>query len=149
MKKRTKRKVRPLLNPLHLAMTRVRGLSDGVLCDLRLMELSSIDAIATGIGDQKDISMLSGMAKLSEMMAGQGIGVEGLQVAIDAQVAIESIVERQNRLGKVGASMAELDALRSAFEVHDAQRQMLSHGEYEKFLKNVINKHDGSLLHNH
>lgn len=146
MSKHKKRRVRWVSsNPISIAITGVRKLNDNILSDLRLMELSSIEAIASGKGGQHDLSLLAGMAKLTEILADNGIGVEAKQIAIDAQEALHSITDRSDRIGKLGVSMAELDALRTAFDAHDQQRQMVSHSAYEKFLKGLINSFDSSV----
>lgn len=139
MRKRTRRKVYPLVNPIALAIDGARNTPDDKLNQLRVLELSAIDAIARGHGTVGDLSALRDMLNLSETMARGGVGPEALDPIDTAQAELVSMVDRHNRTGRIGATGPGLEALREAFRWHDLQRTSIHRSEYERFIQKTAN----------
>lgn len=139
MRKRTRRKVYPLMDPIAIAIDGASNTPDDRLNKLRALELSAIDAIARGHGTINDLSALRDMLNLAETMAKGGVGPEALAPIDDAQAELVSMVDRHNRTGRIGATGLGLEALREAFRWHDLQRTSIHRSEYERFIQKTAN----------
>lgn len=134
-RKKTRRKVYPLMNPIDLAIEGATITPNNQLDKLRALELSAIDAIARGLGTVSDLEAMRDMLNLAETMARGGIGHEVLAPCEKAQAELISMVDRFNRTGRIGATGPGLEAFREAFRFHDLQRTCIDRSEYERYIK--------------
>ena len=141
MRKKCKRKHYDLVNPILHAIEGACITSDDLINKVRQREKSMIEAIAgntvDGLYAYKGLCELLGVA---ETMARNGVGVEVLPACEVAQKALISLKTRFEKWGKWDITPNELFNLTELCEWHDLQRQSISRGEYEKFLKNAANR---------
>lgn len=131
MKKRTKRKVWGLVNPITMAIEGA-GVSGGKEVEtLRWGELVALESFKTGMAQESDWQLLSVMTAIAALMGYEGKGVEALAAARLAQRSLDSIEERYRKIGKWGCSGPELQSLRSMYEYHDLQRKSVARSVYE------------------
>jgi hypothetical protein len=139
MKKRTRRKVYPLVNTISMAISGAAITPENILDQVRLAELSAIESIAKGHGTMDDLSTLRDMLNLSETMARAGVGREALEPCEAAQAELVSIIERRSHTGRIGVTDPGLEALRQAFQWSDSQRTSVTRSEYEKYITKTEN----------
>jgi hypothetical protein len=139
MRKRTRRKVYPLVNPIEMAISGAGIATNDRLDKLRALELSAIDAIAHGSGTMGDLGTLRDMLNIAEVMALGGVGPEVLEPSRLAQRELVDMIERHNRTGRIGSTGAGLEAFREAYRWHDIQRTSIARSEYEHFIKKTAN----------
>lgn len=135
MKKRCKRKVYALTDPIGLAIAGAAITPDAKLNQLRMLELSQIDALARGAATLNDLRTLTDMINVCQTMADTGVGPEALPACAAAETALLAIMRRFERWGKLEALACEIEALREVFRYHDLQRQSISRAEYERAIK--------------
>lgn len=138
-RKKTRRKVYPLVNPIDMAIQGATITPNSQLDKLRALELSAIDAIARGRGTIRDLEAMRDMLNLSETMTLGGVGSEVLAPCKTAQAELVSMVERHNRTGRIGATGPGLEAFREAFRWHDLQRTSIDRSEYERYIVKTAN----------
>lgn len=135
MRKRCKRKVYALVNPIEYAIEGARVASQERLDKLRALELSAIDAFARGQATIHDWHAICQMMNLAEVMAKAGVGIEVLDAAMDAQSHLIDAKDRFERLKRMGTTGAGLQSFRMLYDYHDLQRTSISLSEYERFIK--------------
>jgi hypothetical protein len=139
VRKRTRRKIYQLVNPIEMAIQGAQITPDHLLDKLRMLELSAIDAIARGRGSIRDLESVRDMLNLSETMSLNGVGPEALAPCVAAQNELVSILDRYHRTGRLGATGPGLEAFREAHRFHDLQRASISRGEYERYIMKTAN----------
>lgn len=139
MRKQCKRRVYALnANLVSHVIEGARSISQQKLDKIRLLELSQLEALATGKATMADLLGMRDMLNLAETMADSYIGPEAKEACQKAQDAIISIMRRLDRWGKIEAVQGELEALRELFAWHDAQRQAISVAEFERMLNKTM-----------
>lgn len=140
MRKRTKRKVYPLLNPIEHAISGACVSPEADLDKLRERELKAINNFRTGQATLFDWENIKALLNVAENMSRAGVGIEVLSVCMQAQDHLIDAAKRFERLGKMGATGPALVCWQDLYEYHDLQRQSISRGEYERFLLQTINR---------
>jgi hypothetical protein len=140
MRKRTKRKIFALVNPLTHAIEGAAITDTRALDRLRIMELSALEAFRTGAAVKSDWDTLANLMNLTETMAREGIGPEALPVCERAQTALVAAWDRHHASGRMGLDGPGLQALRELAEYHDAQRTSISRSKYEECIRRCTNK---------
>lgn len=79
MKKRTRRKVYLLANPIALAIEGAAITDASALDKLRLRELSAVESFRTGKATREDWMSLADMLNICETLAKDGIGPEAME----------------------------------------------------------------------
>ena len=140
MRKKCKRVVRPLMNPISMAMESAAIPDKKSLDKLRMLELAAIEALAKGQAAANEWRDLAGMVNLCESMAEAGIGPEAFEATQRAQEALIEAFKRKDKVGgRLVVSGAGLQAVRDVFEYHDLQRQSVARSVYEWHIKRVKN----------
>lgn len=141
MRKKCKRVVRPLVNPIAMAVEGASVSDKSALDKLRLRELAAIEAMAKGVGTKQEWQDLADMCNLCESMARAHIGIEAIE---STEAAQKALIDVHARMAKTGGRMvlkaAELQALRDVFEYHDLQRSSVARSVYEAHIVKVTNK---------
>lgn len=135
MRKKTRRKVYSLINPIKHAIEGAAITAEKDLDQLRLRELDSIHAFSQGratVGDWHNVNAILG---LCETMANAGVGPEALEACAAGQEALIDAKLRYDRTKRMGTTGAGLQAFRDLYEFHDLQRQCVSRSEYERFIR--------------
>lgn len=135
MRKRTKRKVYALLNPIEHAIAGA-AITDNVALDkLRFGELAAIAAMAMGKGTITDWRLLADMVNICETMADSGIGPEALPHCERLQTDLIAAAHRFEKTGRMGLTGTGLVEAREVFLYHDAQRLSIPRSEYERMIE--------------
>jgi hypothetical protein len=135
MRKKTRRKIYELVNPVLWAMQGA-AITDKASCDkLALGELSAIESIAKGSGTVWEFRLLADMLNLCERMAENGIGPEALAPCEAFNDELSGMAERYEKTGKMLFTGAGLQLAREVQEYHDLQRQSITRSEYERMIK--------------
>ena len=131
MRKRTKRKVWALVNPIQHAIEGAAITPKDKADTLDRGELVAIESLRIGRAEEVDVHLLSVMTAVSALMAYEGKGVEVLPAARLAWRSLQAIEERQKRTGKWGCTGPEFQSLKDVYQYHDLQRQSVSRSVYE------------------
>lgn len=139
MRKRCKRKIWSLVNPIEHAINGARVTDEQSLDKLRLKELTALDAMKRGMGTTEDWTALVDMNNICEMFIKRGYGKEALQDCTLAHKSLKDAAIRYMKTGKMGLDGAGMNALSHVFEWHDAMRTTVSKSVYESIIQDVKN----------
>jgi hypothetical protein len=138
MRKKTRRKIYPLVNPITHAIEGACITDEATLSKLRWTEIAAICAFRIGTATKQEWHELNEMTSIAEVMARAGVGVEVLEVARQAESHLKKAALRFDETGKMELNGFELLTLSDLQEYHDLQRQSVSRGEYWLFIKKMI-----------
>lgn len=134
-KKRTKRKIWALLDPIQHALIGAAITPRKTLDKLRFLEYSALDAITKGKGTIQDWRTLVDVLNLSEVMAKGGVGPEVLPVCEKAQEALHKAAMRYQSTLQMGLDGVGIQAVRELLEYADLQQASISRAEFEQYVK--------------
>ena len=112
MRKRTKRKVWNLIDPLTHAIVGASITQREKLDKLRLLEYSALDAMTKGVGTVTDWRTLVDVLNLAECMGRGGIGAEVLPVCQKAQESLHKAAMRYQETMQMGLDGVGIKAIR-------------------------------------
>lgn len=135
MRKRTKRKVWNLVNPITYAIEGAAITSDKLLDQLRLGELAAIEAMRLGAANLNDWNLIKQMHGICETMAKEGIGPEALEACAVLQDELIAMAKRFERMGRFVVTAKALTAMRDVYEYHDLQRQSVPRATYDRMIQ--------------
>ena len=135
MRKRTKRKVWNLIDPLTHAIVGAAITQRDKLDKLRTLEYAALDAITRGKGTITDWRTLVDVLNLSEMMGKNGIGPEVLPICEKAQESLHKAAMRFQETKKIGLDGQGIQAIRDLIEYADLQQSSISRSEFERYIK--------------
>ena len=135
MRKRTKRKVWNLIDPLTHAIVGAAITQRDKLDKLRTLEYAALDAITRGKGTITDWRTLVDVLNLSEMMGKNGIGPEVLPICEKAQESLHKAAIRFQETKKMGLDGQGIQAIRDLIEYADLQQSSISRSEFERYIK--------------
>ena len=135
MRKRTNRKVWPLVNPIAHVLEGMADTPKDLLDKLRMRELSAIESFRMGRAHLQDWEDMNAVLNLCETMARGGVGPEALPACALAQAELLSAAKRFEGTKRMGLTAQGLEAFRHLCEWHDLQRQSIPRGDYEKWIK--------------
>lgn len=140
MRKKTKRKVWKLVNPIDYAITGAAITQDAELNQLRLRELSSIDAFSRGLATIDDWQTLTDALNIAETAGKMGVGPEVLPWCEKLTTALLEAAKRYEKIKKFGLSGEGLKAAKEIYALHDLIRTSIARSEYEKIIQKTKNK---------
>lgn len=144
MRKKTKRKVWALVNPITHAIAGAAITDTASLDKLRLRELAAIEAFRTGRASKTEWLDMADLLNICETLARDGIGPEALGPTLRAQESLAACHERHFDQGKsLALTGPELQSLREAFQYHDIQRLSISRSRYEQAIQKTANRLKG------
>ena len=135
MKKRTRRKIWGLINPVEHAIAGAAFVPEELLAPLRLRELGAIEAFRAGHAGLQEWHDVNAMHGLCETMAREGIGPEALEACERAEAALMEAARRFERTGKMGTTGPGLQAFRDVYDYHDLQRQSVARATYDRLIR--------------
>ncbi len=136
MRKRTKRKMWNLINPIQHAIVGASITHREKLDKLRMMEYSALEAMTKGNGTIHDWRTLVDVLNLSETMARNNIGKdEVMPVCQKAQDALHQAAERYQNTMRMGLSGEGIQAVRELLEYADLQQSSISRADFEKYIQ--------------
>jgi hypothetical protein len=140
MRKKTKRKVWALIDPIQHGIIGAAITQRDKLDKLRMLEYSALDAITKGQGTIHDWRSLVDVLNLSEMMARGGIGKdEVLPVCEKAQKALHEAAMRFQSTKRMGLSGEGIQAIRDLIQYADLQQSSISRSEFERYIQKTKN----------
>ena len=149
MRKRTKRKIWALIDPITHAIVGASITHRERLDKLRMMEYSALESITKGNGTIHDWRTLVDVLNLSETMARHNIGKdEVLPVCQKAQEALHQAAERYQRTMTLGLTGEGIQAVRDLLEYADLQQSSISRADFEKYIQKTRDyiKSNGNLV---
>ena len=135
MRKRTKRKMWNLIEPIQHGIVGAAITPRETLDKLRFLEYSALDSMTKGSGTVSDWRTLVDVLNLSEVMAKAGIGPEVLPVCEKAQDALHKAALRYQATMKMGFDGVGIQAVRKLIQYADLQQGSISRSEFEKYVK--------------
>jgi hypothetical protein len=149
MRKKTKRKVWNLIDPLTHAIVGAAITQRDKLDKLRMLEYSALDSMTKGSGTVSDWRTLVDLLNLSEMMGKGGIGPEVLPICEKAQASLHKAAMRFQESKKMGLDGPGIQAIRDLIEFADLQQSSIPRSEFEKYIqktKNYIKSHGDKVV---
>jgi len=149
MRKRTKRKIWNLIDPIQHAIVGAAITHRERLDKLRLLEYSALDAMTKGSGTVQDWRTLVDVLNLSEMMGKGGVGPEVLPICEKAQESLHKAAMRYQETMKMGLDGVGIQAIRELIEYADLQQSSIARSEFEKYIqktKNYIKSHGDKVV---
>ena len=144
MRKRTKRKMWNLIDPIAHAIAGAGITTRDALDKLRLSEYAALDAMIRGFGTVQDWKTLTDVLNLAETMGRGGIGPEVLPICEAAQESLRKAALRYQTTMRMGLDGQGITALRDLIEYADLQQSSISRNELEKWIvktrAHLINK---------
>ena len=140
MRKKCKRKVWPLLNPVTHAIEGAAITDTGKLNQLRMVELSAIEAFAKGRATPNDWRTIADMLNVSESLCQMGVGPEALESCEKAQEALGNAHARHSAGKPLLFTGPELQQVRDAYEYADLQRASVSRSDLERAVKRTADR---------
>jgi hypothetical protein len=148
MRKRTKRKVWALLDPIAHGIIGAAITPRNILDKLRFTEYSALDAMVKGMGTIQDWRTLVDLLNLAEMMAKNGVGPEVLPVCQKAQESLHKAAMRYQETMKMGLDGQGIQAIRDLIEYADLQQGSVTRAEFERLVQKTRDyiKSNGNLV---
>lgn len=140
MRKRTRRKVYALVNPIAYAIEGATITDQPALDKLQLLELAAIDAFARGVASVDDWRSIADMCNIAQTMADAGIGHEVMGTCAEVEMALQRAYGRYKTHGKLGVDALGLMAMRDLHEYHSLQRTSVDRSTYEACIRKTANK---------
>lgn len=134
MRKRTKRKMWNLVDPIAHAIAGAGITTRNALDKLRLAEYAALDAMIRGHGTVQDWKTLTDVLNLTETMGRGGVGPEVLPVCTKAQESLKKAAMRYQNTMRMGLDGQGITALRDLIEYADLQQSSISRAELEKWI---------------
>ena len=135
MRKRTKRKMWNLIDPITHAIVGAAITHRDKLDKLRILEYSALEAITKGQGTVADWRTLVDMLNISEMMGKNGVGPEVLPICEKAQASLHKAAMRYQETMRMGLDGEGIKAIRELIEYADLQQGSISRSEFERYIQ--------------
>lgn len=139
MRKRTKRKMWNLIDPIQHAVVGAAITPRATLDKLRFLEYAALDAITRGKGTIQDWRTLVDVLNLAEVMGKDGLGPEVLPVCAKAQESLHKAAMRYQETKKMGLDGPGIQAVRDLIEYADLQQASICRSEFERYVQKTRN----------
>jgi len=149
MRKRTKRKIWNLIDPITHGIVGAAITQRDKLDKLRMLEYSALEAITKGQGTVADWRTLVDVLNLSEMMGKHGVGPEVLPICEKAQESLHKAAIRYQETLQMGLDGQGIKACRDLIEYADLQQGSISRSEFERYIqktKDYIRSHGDKVV---
>jgi len=148
MRKRTKRKIWALIDPIAHGIIGAAITPRQTLDKLRLTEYAALESMTKGSGTVQDWRTLVDVLNLSETMARAGIGPEVLPICQKAQDTLHKSAMRYQETMRMGLDGVGIQAIRDLIEYADLQQGSVTRSEFERYVKKTRDyiKSNGNLV---
>jgi len=120
-------------------MTKVTDKKSAYLT-MHLKNLSALDSLAKGTANKQEIDIVIGVINVAEALCKLGVGSKYHQLVLDASSALYDVCKRSFEINdRFICRGSELSAIKTGYEVHDAQMEVTTIGLLDKALE-VIDK---------
>lgn len=110
-----------------------------ILLNLRIRHHAAMEALTKGVATHHDIDAIIAAMNMTEAFARLGIGQEYNYEIRDALIALRAVQARGAESGKFILKSAEMNAMNTAIEIHDAQLDAVTIKDMEKAI-DIVNK---------
>ena len=135
MRKRTKRKMWNLIDPITHAIVGASITHRDKLDKLRMMEYSALEAITKGRGTIHDWRSLVDVLNLAETMGRAGVGPEVLPICEKAQASLHKAAERYGTTMRIVLDGEGIQACRDLIQFADLQQSSIPRSEFERYIQ--------------
>jgi hypothetical protein len=148
MRKRTKRKIWALIDPIAHGIIGAAITPRQTLDKLRLTEYAALESMTKGSGTVQDWRTLVDLLNLAEMFARNGVGPEVLPICQKAQDALHKSAMRYQETMRMGLDGVGIQAIRDLIEYADLQQGSVTRAEFERYVKKTRDyiKSNGNLV---
>jgi hypothetical protein len=143
-RKRCRRTVWALINPITHAMTGAAITSTALLDQQRLMELSALEQFKKGVPSQDDWRIFADVSNVAFVMGESGIDPEVQTLCAQADAMLEACFLRYKKHSTIGRVAGEYEALAALWARHDQQRSGISRAAYDAAITKTANKIRGA-----
>ena len=140
MKKKCRRRIYQLVNPIAHAIAGAGITTDDCLKQLKDKEIAAIEAMRTGKATVWTWQELIDMNNICQVMARNGIGPEALPDSMLAEIELTHAAKRFEATGKMLLTGTGLRAINEVLEWHHLQRTSISRSEYERMIEKTRNR---------
>ena len=143
MRKKSKYKPKGVrLDTLNYVITGLTKVSakESEYVTMHLKNMSALDSLAKGTATKREMDIVIGVINVAEALCELGVGVEYHQLVLDASSALYDVCKRSFEINDRFICRGEqLSAIKTGYEVHDAQLEVTTIGMLDKAL-DVIDK---------
>jgi hypothetical protein len=127
------------MNWVVTGMTKVSA-KESEYVTMHLKNMSALDSLAKGTANKKEMDICIGVINVAEALCELGVGSEYHQLVLDASSALYDVCKRSFEINdRFICRGSELSAIKTGYEVHDAQMETTTIGMLDKAL-DVIDK---------
>lgn len=148
MRKRTKRKIWALIDPIQHGIIGAAITPRQTLNKLRFTEYAALESMVKGTGTIHDWRTLVDVLNLSEMMGRNGVGPEVLPVCEKVQDSLHKAAMRYKETMRMGLDGPGIQAIRDLLEYADLQQSSIPRAEFERYVQKTKNyiKSNGNMV---
>ena len=107
---------------------------------MHLKNMSALDSLAKGTANKKEMDICIGVINVAEALCELGVGSEYHEIVLNASSALYDVCRRSFEINdRFICRGSELSAIKTGYEVHDAQMETTTIGMLDKAL-DVIDK---------
>lgn len=140
MRKKTRRKIWSICNPIDIAMHKASLVSTETSNEIMDIERESLGRFKEGTADLNDWNILASLTNMSEVMASDGVGPEVLVYSKSAQLALKRSAAFYKKSGKFLLDANGIYSFDELIEYAHLQIQSVSTGVMEDYLKTIIGR---------
>ena len=141
MRKKSKYKPRGVrLDTMHWlvsGMTKVSA-KESEYVTMHLKNMSALDSLTKGTATRQEADIIIGVINVAEALCMLGVGSEYRQLVLDASSALYAVCRRSLELNdRFVCRGEELSAIKTGYEVHDAQMEVCTLAMLDKALDTI------------
>ena len=141
MRKRSKYKPKGVrLDAMHWVVSGMTKVSakESEYVTMHLKNMSALDSLTKGTATRQEADIIIGVINVSEALCMLGVGSEYRQLVLDASSALYAVCKRSLELNdRFVCRGEELSAIKTGYEVHDAQMEVATLAMLDKALDTI------------
>jgi hypothetical protein len=141
MRKKSKYKPRGVrLDTMHWLVTGMTKVSakESEYVTMHLKNMSALDSLTKGTATRQEADIIIGVINVAEALCMLGVGSEYRQLVLDASSALYAVCKRSLELNdRFVCRGEELSAIKTGYEVHDAQMEVCTLAMLDKSLDTI------------
>jgi hypothetical protein len=141
MRKKSKYKPRGVrLDAMHWVVSGMTKVSakESEYVTMHLKNMSALDSLTKGTATRQEADIIIGVINVAEALCMLGVGSEYRQLVLDASSALYAVCKRSLELNdRFVCRGEELSAIKTGYEVHDAQMEVCTLAMLDKALDTI------------
>ena len=141
MRKRSKYKPKGVrLDTMHWVVSGMTKVSakESEYVTMHLKNMSALDSLTKGTATRQEADIIIGVINVAEALCMLGVGSEYRQLVLDASSALYDVCRRSFELNdRFVCRGEELSAIKTGYEVHDAQMEVCTLAMLDKALDTI------------